>query len=34
MISFRVSEFLEFLGKKQTNYYQIRKVEDFSTESF
>lgn len=26
MISFRVSEFLEFLGKKKTNYYQIRKV--------
>ena len=34
IISFRVSEFLEFLGKKKTNYYQIRKVEDFSTESF
>lgn len=29
MISFRVSEFLEFLGKKKTNYYQIRKVVDF-----
>ena len=29
IISFRVSEFLEFLGKKKTNYYQIRKVVDF-----
>lgn len=29
MISFRVSEFLEFLEKKKTNYYQIRKVVDF-----
>lgn len=29
MTSFRVSEFLEFLGKKETNYYQIRKVVDF-----
>lgn len=26
MISFRVREFLEFLGKKKTNYSQIRKV--------
>lgn len=34
MISFQVSEFLEFLGKKKTNYYQIRKVVDFSIESF
>ena len=44
ILSFRVSEFLEFLGKKKTNYYQIRKVvdflkslqvlENFSTESF
>jgi hypothetical protein len=29
ILSFRVSEFLEFLGKKKTNYYQIRKVVDF-----
>jgi len=29
IISFRVSDFLDFLGKKKTNYYQIRKVVDF-----
>ncbi|NES79939.1 hypothetical protein [Okeania sp. SIO1H4] len=29
MISFRVSEFSEFLGKKKTNYYQTRKVVTF-----
>ena len=29
VISFRMSEFLEFLGKKKTNYYQIRKLVDF-----
>jgi len=29
IISFRVSEFLEFLGKKKTNYYQIKEVIDF-----
>lgn len=26
IISFRVSEFLEFTGKEKTNYYQIRKL--------
>ena len=29
ILSFRVSEFLEFTGKKKTNYYQIRKFVDF-----
>ena len=29
IISFRVSEFLEFIGKEKTNYYQIRKLVDF-----
>ena len=29
VISFQVNEFLEFLGKKKTNYYQIRKLVDF-----
>ena len=29
IIPFRVNEFLEFLGKKKTNYYQIRKMVDF-----
>lgn len=29
VISFRVNGFLEFLGKKKTNYYQIRKLVDF-----
>ena len=29
IISFRVSEFLEFTGKEKTNYYQIRKLVDF-----
>ena len=29
ILSFQASEFLEFLGKKKTNYYQIRKVVDF-----
>lgn len=29
IISFRVSDFLEFTGKEKTNYYQIRKLVDF-----
>ena len=29
VISFQVNEFLEFQGKKKTNYYQIRKLVDF-----
>jgi len=29
IISFRVSEFLEFTGKEKTNYYQIRKLVNF-----
>ena len=29
IISFRVSEFLEFTGKEKTNSYQIRKLVDF-----
>lgn len=29
VISFQVNGFLEFLGKKKTNYYQIRKLVDF-----
>ncbi len=29
VISFQVNEVLEFLGKKKTNYYQIRKLVDF-----